>query len=80
EYARHLAHHPGEVQALYQDCLIHVTSFFRDPEAFEALCSTVVPGLLEHRPSGLPVRVWVPGCATGEEAYSIVICLLERAG
>jgi two-component system CheB/CheR fusion protein len=68
-----------EVQALYQDCLITVTSFFRDPEAFQALCKEVLPPLLKGRAPGSPIRVWVPGCATGEEVYSIVICLLEAA-
>jgi two-component system CheB/CheR fusion protein len=80
EYARHLQEHPEEVQALYQDCLITVTSFFRDPEAFEALRDHVLPALLRDRAPESPIRVWVPGCATGEEAYSIAICLLERAG
>jgi two-component system CheB/CheR fusion protein len=80
DYARHLEGDADEVQALYQDCLITVTSFFRDPEAFQALCDKVFPALLKNRPPGAPIRVWVPGCATGEEVYSIVICLLERAG
>jgi two-component system, chemotaxis family, CheB/CheR fusion protein len=77
DYARYLEGHPDEVQALYQDCLITVTSFFRDPEAFRALCEKVLPGLLKARPAGAPLRVWVPACATGEEAYSIAMCLLE---
>jgi two-component system, chemotaxis family, CheB/CheR fusion protein len=80
EYARHLDEHPEEVLALYRDCLINVTSFFRDPEAFEALRDRVVDPLLRDRAPESPIRVWVPGCATGEEAYSIAICLLERAG
>ena len=78
-YARHLEGDASEVQALYQDCLIGVTSFFRDPEVFKALGEQVFSHLLEDRPSGAPIRVWVPGCATGEEAYSIAIGLLERA-
>jgi two-component system, chemotaxis family, CheB/CheR fusion protein len=78
-YARHLEGDPSEIQALYQDCLITVTSFFRDPEVFEALSEQVFPLLLKDRPSGAPLRVWVPGCATGEEAYSIAVCLVERA-
>jgi two-component system, chemotaxis family, CheB/CheR fusion protein len=80
EYARHLEGHPDEVQALYQDCLITVTSFFRDAETFQLLCKDVLPRLLKQRSPGKAVRVWVPGCATGEEVYSIVICLLECAG
>ena len=80
DYARYLEGRRDEAQALYQDCLITVTSFFRDPETFQVLCDEVLPHLLKDRPTGAPIRVWVPGCATGEEVYSIVICLLERAG
>jgi two-component system CheB/CheR fusion protein len=76
-YAGHLASHPDEVQELYQDLLINVTSFFRDPEIFAALRRDVFPRLLQDRAADAPVRVWVPGCSTGEEAYSIAICLLE---
>ena len=64
-------------QDLYQDLLINVTSFFRDPEAFAALQRDVFPRLLRDRPADAPVRVWVPGCSTGEEVYSLAICLLE---
>ncbi len=77
DYARRLESHPAEVQDLYQDLLINVTSFFRDPEAFAALCRDVLPRLLQDRPADAPFRVWVPGCSTGEEVYSIAICLLE---
>jgi two-component system CheB/CheR fusion protein len=80
DYARYLEGHADEAQALYQDCLITVTSFFRDPETFQVLGEEVLPRLLKDRSPGAPIRVWVPGCATGEEVYSIVICLLERAG
>ena len=80
EYARHLEGHAEEVQALYQDCLITVTSFFRDPGTYQVLRQEILPRLLKDRPAGTPVRVWVPACATGEEVYSIVICLLEGAG
>jgi two-component system CheB/CheR fusion protein len=80
DYARYLEGHRDEAQALHQDCLITVTSFFRDPEAFKVLWEDVLPRLLKDRPPGATIRVWVPGCATGEEVYSIVICLLERAG
>jgi two-component system CheB/CheR fusion protein len=78
-YARHLESDAGEIQALFEDCLINVTSFFRDPEVYATLSEHVLPLLLKDRTSGAPLRVWVPGCATGEEAYSIAICLLERA-
>lgn len=79
EYARYLERHADEVQALYQDCLITVTSFFRDPGTFRVLCQKFLPRLVKDRPPRAPIRVWVPGCATGEEVYSIVICLLEGA-
>jgi two-component system, chemotaxis family, CheB/CheR fusion protein len=79
-YAQYLEGDASEIQALYQDCLITVTSFFRDPAVFEALRAQVFPVLLEERASDSPIRVWVPGCATGEEVYSIAIGLLERAG
>lgn len=80
EYASKLESDLAEAAALYQDCLISVTSFFRDPEVFEVLSEQILPALLRDRASDAPLRVWVPGCATGEEAYSIAICLLERMG
>src|SRR5437773_299798 len=76
-YIRQLRDHPGEVEALYHDILINVTSFLRDPSTFEALKSIIFPSIVDNRPSKTPIRIWVPGCATGEEAYSITICLLE---
>jgi two-component system, chemotaxis family, CheB/CheR fusion protein len=79
EYAAFLEGHADEVHALHQECLVTVTSFFRDPGTYEVLSREVLPRLLKDRPPGAPVRVWVPGCATGEEVYSIVICLLEAA-
>ncbi len=80
DYARHLEGDPTETEALHQDCLITVTSFFRDKEVFQALNEQVLSSLLQDRRSDAPIRVWVPGCATGEEVYSIAISLLERAG
>ncbi len=77
DYAGYLDSHPAEAQELYQDLLINVTSFFRNPEIFAALRLDVFPRLLRDRAADAPVRVWVPGCSTGEEAYSIAICLLE---
>ncbi len=77
DYVRYLQETPTEVEALYQEILIHVTSFFRDAGAFETLRREVFPLLLRDRPANLPIRIWVAGCATGEEAYSIAICLLE---
>jgi two-component system, chemotaxis family, CheB/CheR fusion protein len=68
---------PAEVRNLYQDLLIHVTRFFREPESFKALGTQIFPKLLEGRKDDQPIRAWVSGCATGEEAYSLAICLLE---
>ena len=80
EYVQFLRHHPDEVEALYGDILIKVTSFFRDPDAFEALKTEVFPSILKHRSLEEPVRIWVPGCSTGEETYSQAIALLEFLG
>jgi two-component system CheB/CheR fusion protein len=77
DYAHYLQSNPAEVTALYQDSLIHVTSFFRDPESFNALKSLVFPVIIKDKTPGTPIRIWVAGCSTGEEAYSIAICLLE---
>lgn len=77
-YIERLRHDPDEVTLLFRDLLIGVTSFFRDPEAFAVLETLVIPKLIEGRNAGDAVRVWVPGCATGEEVYSIAILLTER--
>ena len=81
EYAAILHRDRGEVNSLYQDLLINVTSFFRNPEAFEALKNEVYPAILKARlqPTN-PVRIWVPGCSTGEETYSLAISLMEFLG
>jgi two-component system CheB/CheR fusion protein len=79
EYVQFLKSDPVEVQALYQDVLINVTSFFRNPEVFEALKAKVFPALFKDRPQERPLRVWVPGCSTGEEAYSLAIAIAEFA-
>src|SRR5713226_4874671 len=80
QYVQFLRHHPAEAEALYEDMLIKVTSFFRDPDAFEALKAEVFPSILKHRSPEEPIRVWVPGCSTGEETYSQAIALLEFLG
>ncbi|MBI2821207.1 MAG: PAS domain-containing protein [Acidobacteria bacterium] len=77
KYTRYLQEHPEEIVRLYEDLLISVTGFFRDPEAFQILKTKAFPRLLKDRPPGSPIRIWVPGCSSGEEAYSIAICLLE---
>ncbi len=68
-----------EAEALYADFLIEVTEFFRDDLAFKALRKDVVPKLIDSMSSARPLRIWIPGCASGEEAYSIAICLAEEA-
>ena len=77
EYVAYLKQHSEEVQALYNDMLIAVTSFFRDPETFDALKERVFPLLLKNREPNAAVRFWVPACASGEEVYSLAIALAE---
>ncbi|MCA1785070.1 MAG: chemotaxis protein CheR, partial [Desulfobacteraceae bacterium] len=77
DYVKFLQTTPAEAEALFRDMLIGVTSFFRDPEAFAALTEQAVPKLFAGRPAGASIRVWVPGCSTGEEAYSLAILLQE---
>jgi two-component system CheB/CheR fusion protein len=76
-YARYLKENPAEISMLFKELLINVTSFFRDPEAFDTLKSEVLPKLFADKPEDYVLRVWVAGCATGEEAYSIAILLAE---
>ncbi len=78
EYLAFLRDHPEEVQRLTRDCLVSVTSFFRDPEAFGVLESKAIAPLIAGLKSGDALRVWVPCCATGEEAYSIAMVFLEQ--
>jgi two-component system, chemotaxis family, CheB/CheR fusion protein len=77
DYVKLLHRDPHEIDALYRDVLINVTSFFRNPEVFESLREVVYPKILANRSSSEPIRVWVPGCSTGEETYSHAISLLE---
>jgi two-component system, chemotaxis family, CheB/CheR fusion protein len=77
DYVKLLRSDAQEVESLYRDVLINVTSFFRNPEVFESLRELVYPKLLAERSTSEPVRVWVPGCATGEETYSHAISLVE---
>jgi two-component system, chemotaxis family, CheB/CheR fusion protein len=79
EYIAHLHREPRELELLFRDLLIGVTHFFRDPDAFTALETIVIPELVKGRGAEDQVRVWVPGCATGEEVYSIAILLQEAA-
>ena len=77
DYVSFLARSRTEVDALYLDLLINVTSFFRDPDTFNAIKEKIFPQLMEERPKDEPIRIWVPACSTGEEAYSLGIALLE---
>jgi two-component system, chemotaxis family, CheB/CheR fusion protein len=77
-YLSFLRENPHEVDALMEELLISVTSFFRDPAAWKALADDALPRLIKERADGQALRVWVPGCATGEEAYSVAILLQEQ--
>jgi two-component system CheB/CheR fusion protein len=77
DYIKFVQTNADELRLLYKDMLISVTSFFRDGDPFEALKTRVFPRLLENKEVGSHIRIWVPACSTGEEAYSIAICLLE---
>jgi len=77
-YVKYLQQTPPELEALFRDLLIGVTNFFRDPAAFRALEEQAIPSIFIGKPAGETVRVWCPGCSTGEEAYSIAILLQER--
>ena len=77
DYVRHLRANPHELDLLFKEMLIGVTSFFRDPEAWEFLRAEAIPELLAKHPSGAALRAWVAACSTGEEAYSLAIVFLE---
>ncbi|HET9401345.1 MAG TPA: chemotaxis protein CheB [Candidatus Acidoferrales bacterium] len=80
DYLKFLRENPGELRALYQDLLINVTSFFRNPTVFDALKAKVFPAIFKNRTGDAAIRIWTPGCATGEETYSLAIALLEFLG
>jgi two-component system CheB/CheR fusion protein len=80
DYVELLEEDPAEAACLYQDFLIRVSGFFRDRESFEELTRRVFPTLIEGRSPKEPIRIWVPGCASGEEVYSIAIALAESLG
>ena len=77
EYVDFLRQNPSEVEALFQDILIFVSGFFRDPKMFDVLKKKVFPQLCKNRRQDVPIRMWVAGCSTGEEVYSLAIALLE---
>lgn len=80
DYVKYVLTNPTEVKALYQDMLINVTSFFRNPKAFEALQKDVFPSILKNRQPSSTIRLWTPACSSGEETYSVAITLLEFLG
>jgi len=80
DYARFLRQNPSEVEVLYGDLLINVTRFFRDPETTDYLQTVVLPRLVRGKSPHAPIRIWVPACSTGEEAYSMAMLLLETLG
>ncbi|GAB4046494.1 CheR family methyltransferase [Spirosoma litoris] len=80
QYADYLRHHQDEASLLYDDLLINVTSFFRDPETMDYIQKVLLPQLLRDKPAQEPIRVWVPACSTGQEAYSLAMLLLEVLG
>ena len=77
-YVKFIQQTPEEVEALFRDMLIGVTQFFRDPEAFKVLEEQIIPKLFVGKGTDATIRIWVPGCSTGEEAYSLAILLAER--
>ncbi len=79
-YAKYVEEHPEEVRLLLQDVLIHVTSFFREAEVFQSLQSLVFPRVIPNLAPGESLRIWVPGCSSGEEVYSFAIALQEYLG
>ena len=78
DYVKLLRDRPDELKLLSQDLLISVTNFFRDREMYQVLEAQVIPQLLQEKNADTPMRVWVPGCATGEEAYSIAMLFMEQ--
>src|SRR5437667_8011569 len=79
-YSRFLRNNINEIESLFDDLLINVTRFFRDPSLFAALRNRFLPAILKNKHGQSELRAWVPGCATGEEVYSLAICILETLG
>jgi len=77
EYVKFLLDNPSEINELYSDILINVTSFFRDPEAFSVIRNQILPVLIKKKSGNSTIRIWVAGCSSGEEAYSLAIILIE---
>ena len=80
DYVKYVQSNLAEIKALYQDMLINVTSFFRNPRVFDALKARVFPAIVKNHGPEANIRIWTPGCASGEETYSVAIALLESLG
>ncbi len=80
DYIQLLREKPLEVDNLYKDLLINVTSFFREPALYDAFAKKIFPLLFKNKKTADPIRIWIPACASGEEACSIAICLFEYLG
>lgn len=80
EYLEYLETNTDEIKYLFDDILINVTNFFRDPNAYAELKTKIFPEIMKNREADSPIRIWVVGCATGEEAYSVIMSLLEYLG
>lgn len=80
QYVKYLEAHPDEAKDLFQDVLIHVTAFFREPKVLQTLQKMIFPRIIASLPPGKSVRFWVPGCSSGEEVYSIAFALREHLG
>src|SRR5215203_297031 len=80
QYSEYLKHHTTEIQQLYADLLINVTSFFRDEDSFDYIKKMVLPKIIKAKSPSEPLRIWVPACSTGQEAYSLAILLMEVLG
>ena len=80
EYLQYIVEHPDEVKLLYQDLLINVTGFFRDKESCNYLLKEILPKLFKSRRNNQPVRIWVPACSTGQEAYTVAMIIKEHMG
>ncbi len=77
DYLHLVENEPGELEALFDDCLINVTDFFRDPDVFDAVKRLAFPAIVQHQKQLHTIRAWIPGCSTGEEVYSLAIALTE---
>ena len=80
QYIQYIKQHPGEAEQLYSDLLINVTTFFRDPDTMNYLSTVVFPRIVKDKAPREPIRIWIPACSTGQEAYSLAMLLIEALG